>query len=194
MSSGTAHADLGVYMLNRSGRAEMRRILPVLMSISLVAFACGGDDTVETTLTTESVATTEAPTTSAAVDVPETTVGTTSTEESPVTTTEVVVGIPTYEVIGTADLGVDTLIVVIEPGDFTNVELENLAIDIVDRFAPAAALVVSSMEAADLAMLEALTDDEEMQLQQATLISIENGIEVTFLGPYADVPGLTIGS
>ena len=110
------------------------------------------------------------------------------------TTTAVVVGMPTYEVVGTADLGVETLIVIVEPGDFSNVELENLVFDIVDRFSPAAALVVDSKEAADLALLEVLTDEEEMELSQHTLISIENGVEVTFLGPYGDVPALTIGS
>ena len=116
-------------------------------------------------------------------------------EPSVATTTAVVIGIPTYEIVSAVagDRG-DALVVVIDTGAYSNVELENLVFDIVDRFAPAVVLVVDSQEAADLALLELLTDEEETILARHTLISIENGVEVTFLGPYADFPRLTIGS
>ena len=90
--------------------------------------------------------------------------------------------------------GGESLVIVIEPGAYSNVELENLVFDIVDRFAPSTVLIVDIQEATDLVLLAALTDEEEMFLAQHTLITIENGVEVTFLGPYADIPGLTIGS
>ena len=116
-------------------------------------------------------------------------------ESNVATTTAVVIGIPSYEVVSAVagDRG-DALVVVIDTGAYSNVELENMVFDIVDRFAPATVLVVDSQEAADLALLESLTDEEEKNLARHTLISIENGVEVTFLGPYADFPRLTIGS
>ena len=51
-----------------------------------------------------------------------------------------------------------------------------------------------TVEAADLLVLEETTAEQQRFLDEHTLMRISNGIEVTFLGPYADIPALTIGS
>lgn len=154
----------------------------------MVVTACNrGDESVETTSTpTSSAATTAA------------SVATTTTEatlESTVaTTTAVVIGMPSYEVFDAAGADDESLIVVVEPGSYTNVELENLVFDIVDRFAPATAIVVDMQEAADLLLLDELDAAQQSFLAEHTLLQIEDGVEVTFLGPYSDLPALTVGS
>lgn len=155
----------------------------------MVLTACnrGGDESVETTSTPTSSAVTTAATVA--------TTTTESTLESTVaTTTAVVIGMPSYEVLEAADGDDDSLIVVIEPGSYTNVELENLVFDIVDRFAPATAVVVDMQEAADLLLLDELDAAQQSFLAEHTVLQIEDGVEVTFLGPYSDLPALTVGS
>ena len=116
-------------------------------------------------------------------------------ESSTVATTEVVAGLPSYEVVHRmiAD-GRETLVVVVEPGTYSNVQLENLVYDIIEQFTPSAAIVVDDRDVADLAVLEERTDEEQERLDAHTFLRIEGGVEVTFYGPYADFPGLTVGS
>lgn len=164
----------------------------VVVAGGLVVAGCsrGADSSAETTV----VAPTEQ--SSAEGDVTATE-GTTAPSLAPVegkseaTTAVVVIGMPTYEVVGGDG---ETLVVVVEPGSYTNVELENMVYDIVDRFAPEAAIVFDTIEAADLLVLGETTAEQQRFLDEHTLMRISNGIEVTFLGPYADIPALTIGS
>ena len=88
----------------------------------------------------------------------------------------------------------ETLVIVAEPGAYSNVELENLVYDIVENHSPRGAIVVDDPAAADLAILDTRTDEQQAALDSHTLLSIDNGVEVTFHGPYADFPGLTVGS
>ena len=173
----------------------MRPLLVIVVSVAMLLGACnrGEDESVQTTASSGTSVTAQAPAStppsSTAAPIPG------AGESTTAATTAVVVGIPSYEVVSAlAAEGGEALVIVIEPGAYSNVELENLVFDIVDRFAPSTVLIVDVREAADLTLLAALTDEEEMFLAQHTLITIENGVEVTFLGPYADIPGLTIGS
>ena len=171
----------------------MRRFIVVILAVGLAATACnrGDDATTETTLVATSIG-------SASDGVVTSTAGTTAStlglvEDTTVATTiAIVIGMPTYEVIGELEGG--DLVIVVESGSYTNVELENMVFDIVDRFAPEAAIVVDEREAADLLLAGETTDRQELFLAQHTLVQIESGVEVTFLGPYADFPDLTIGS
>ena len=102
---------------------------------------------------------------------------------------------PEYEVVHRLiEDGRETLVILVEPGSHTSVQLENLVYDIVETHSPSAAIVVDDRAAADLALLEERTGAEQDTLDSHTFLRIENGVEVTFLGPYADFPGLTVGS
>ena len=104
-------------------------------------------------------------------------------------------GLPPYEVIHRLiEDDRETLVIVAEPGAYSNVELENLVYDIVENHSPRGAIVVDDPAAADLAILDTRTDEQQAALDSHTLLSIDNGVEVTFHGPYADFPGLTVGS
>lgn len=116
-------------------------------------------------------------------------------DSTTVATTTVVSGLPSYEVVHRLiEDDRETLVIVVEPGTYSDVELENLVYDVVERFSPSVAIVVDDRSVADLAILDERTEDEQSQLDSHTFLRIENGVEVTFYGPYADFPGLTVGS
>lgn len=185
-------------------------LIGLFLAAAILLVACNrdGDESPETTVTP---AATTATTSSAADDVGgsagDTTVASESAEpdadaapEEPaettaVATTEVVAGLPSYEVVHRMiEDDRETLVIVVEPGTYSNVQLENLVHDIVERFTPSAAIVVDDRDVADLAVLEERTDEQQARLDAHTFLRIESGVEVTFYGPYADFPGLTVGS
>lgn len=98
--------------------------------------------------------------------------------------------IPPYRVVSEGE----PLVAVVEPGSYSAVALENLVYDIVENHSPSAAIVVDDPSAAELAMAEELDEVQQSQLRARTLLRIESGVEVTFYGPYADLPGITVGS
>lgn len=183
----------------------MRRRLAIVSgcaALLLVGAACDrGEDTPGTTSAT--IATengpdaTAAPSGGTAAEAD----GTTATTTAPPTTTETtddettVAGMPTYEVAETieTDDG-DSLVVVVEPGVYSNVELENLVYDIVERFEPVEAVVVDDPAAVPLLLADVVTPEENDFLESHTFLRLADGVEVTFLGPYSDVTGLVIGS
>ena len=104
-------------------------------------------------------------------------------------------GMPSYEVVERveSDDG-DELVVVVEPGTYTNVELQNLVFDIVDRFQPLTAVVVDDPDAAALVLAEDRSDEDQTFLDEHTFLELVDGVDVTFRGPYSDLAGLVIGS
>ncbi len=175
----------------------MRRSLTIagLIVLTALAAACnrGEDPSAETTLT--SIGGTDVNEGTVIISAPSSTTEPADQTSTVATTIAVVIGMPTYEVVAEIDAGSDsTLIVVVEPGSYSNVELQNLVFDVVDRFAPTTATLVDDSEAADLLLLEELTEEQEAYVAEHTFIRITNGVEVTFLGPYSDIPGLMIGS
>lgn len=185
---------------------RVARIVGALVAVSLAVAGCNRNDgePAQTSAppATISVATT-APTSGTEHETipPDTTVadrddGSGGTEASTtVATTTVVSGLPTYEVVHRLiEDDHETLVIVVEPGAYSDVELENLVYDVVERFSPNVAIVVDDPAVADLAILDRRTEDEQEQLDAHTFLRIENGVEVTFHGPYADFPGLTVGS
>lgn len=99
--------------------------------------------------------------------------------------------IPPYQVVSEGE----PLVAVVQPGLYSPVALENLVYDIVEKHSPSAAVVVDDEAAAELAMSEEELDEvQQSQLRARTLLRIESGVQVTFYGPYADLPGITVGS
>ena len=182
------------------------RLIGLLVVVSLTIVACSRDEgeVSETTVTPAAGSVTTSSTTAgagettiavASSDTPTTAATATSAETAPSSTTALVSGLPSYEVVHRLiEDDRETLIVVVEPGSYSNVELENLVYDIVERFSPSAVIVVDDPTVADLAIEDERTEEQQAELDTHTFLRIENGVEVTFYGPYADFPGLTIGS
>lgn len=188
---------------------RFERVIGLLVVVAFLFAACNRDkeEVSETTVTPTagSVATgstaaeageTTSPTTAGETS---TTVASTPSGEDGGTTTVATAaegsGMPGYEVVHRLiDDGRETLVIVVEPGSYSNVDLENLVYDIVERFSPSAAIVVDDLAVADLALEEERTDSQQASLDAHTFLRIDNGVEVTFYGPYADFPGMTVGS
>ncbi len=176
----------------------MRRTLVVgaMTAMVLLAAACDrGEDTPGTTSAPEP---TSAPSTVAAPDTtPASTAPTTTTTAAEETgdAPNLVAGMPSYEVVERVEsTDGEELVVLVEPGTYTNVELENLVFDIVDRFRPLTATVVDDPEVVALALADELTPEQEALLEQHTFLELVDGVDVTFRGPYSDLTGIVIGS
>ena len=103
--------------------------------------------------------------------------------------------IPPYQVIHRLIIdGRTTLVILLEPGSYTTVQLENLVFDVVDEYSPHEAIVVDDPGVADLAISDQLTVEQQETLDAGTVLRIEDGVEVTFYGPYAAAGGMTVGS
>lgn len=190
----------------KGAEAQMKflRLTALLAAAALALPACnrGGGGAADPTLppvetaaaVVTSAASTVAPTAAAGGSDPETAA---STPSSTSTAAAAPPGpaLPPYEVRHRMieDSG-ETLVVLVEPGSYSNVELENLVYDIVEQHSPRGAVVVDDSAAADLAVLDGRTAEQQDSLDSRTLLRIDNGVEVTFHGPYADFPGLTVGS
>ncbi len=190
-----------------SGRMRFRRTVWTLVALSLVVTGCNrGDEpspaTVPPTTSMPATATDGGGAEDAAPipELPDDTPGggddAVGTEDSTTSKTAATVsGLPTYEVVHRIiEDDHETLVIVVEPGAYSGVALENLVYDVVERFIPNTAIVVDDRAAAELAVLAERTEDEQKQLETHTVLRIENGVEVTFYGPYADIPGITVGS
>ena len=186
---------------------KFRGLLPILILVGFVLVACNRDgDETPTTVAPETGTANTSTTLSGSGDVTTTMVdsGTaavdqaadqSSDSETTTVATTAAAAMPNYDVVHRLiDDGRETLVVVVEPGVYSNVQLENLVYDIVEQYTPSAAIVVDDATVAELAVLEERTEAQQADLDMHTLLRIQNGVEVTFHGPYADFPGLTVGS
>lgn len=165
-----------------------RRLSPLLLLVLLVA--CSPEDAELTTTTTTlpaSTTTTEAETTTTEAEEPDDSVD----EDGP--------AISEYEVVvrssGTSG---ETLWVLIEPGDYTDIDLENFIRVRVDEsevdlvgihvFDDAAALEAGRIDE------DARTDEEQALVDAHYLISLIDGSIIRFQGPYADLGETAVGS
>ncbi len=182
-----------------------RLVITSVVVIVLLA-ACGqADETSDTTVASATATSTATAVTEAGEDqgpsdseTPSTTVAATTPDESDTATSVAPVDyavMPEYEVAHrrVAD-GREDLVIVVEPGSYTEVDLENLVYEIVDRYSPTSAIVVDDPSVVELATLESRTDEQQATLDRHTFLRIENGVEVTFYGPYDALPGMTVGS
>lgn len=163
----------------------------VLVSVvSLVLVACDGEAEPELTTTSSLVGQTTAPET----DSTTTTVG----EGESTTTTLVGEPVDSFDVVlrESTDEG-ETLYIVIPPGEYTSVDLENFVGDLVDEDED----VESAEIFDDQAALEAFLLDESEQtaadlalIDEHHLVSLIDGTRIRFQGPYAEFGEYAIGS
>ncbi len=161
----------------------MRRSVILILALALVVTACSrGDDTELTTTTTDS-------------SVLQTTSTTVSGNGTDGETTTTVAGTepPEYEIIA-GSTGEGEYVVLIDPGTYTEQDLRNLMVGFVDDYAPVTAHLIDSEDARELVLLDQVTEAEQAILDAHYFARIVDGITLEFLGPYADLEPVYIGS
>lgn len=171
------------------------------------ASACGGEDGPGLVTTTSQVVTTAGPTTTTSPPISTTAASTTTVEDPAADTTEPpqeeedAVGEPDdilYSVVrqeSTRDG--NRLFVAISPGDYTEVDLENLVVSVYEERDNLYELHVFDNREAVEALTKAQderTDEEAALLDRHYLVSLLEGDTIRFQGPFADLPGFRIGS
>jgi hypothetical protein len=162
----------------------MRRLVILVLALALVSSACNrGDDAELTTTTTtgsQSTTTTAGTTTSGGTDDgTTTTVGTT--------------GVPGYDIIA-GDSAAGEYVVLVEPGTYSEQDLQNIMEDIVDEYAPIAVHLIDTEDARELVLKDERTEAEQAVLDAHYFARIIGGTTLEFLGPYADIESIHIGS
>ena len=165
-----------------------------LAACLILAAACG-DATSATSSTTEptvSVATIETVDTStdatggAGADQTTATVATT-------TTTVVLFSLPEFTVVERTED--DVLVVAIPPATYTDIDLRNLVDEVVERFAPVNALhIIDDELIAELVLAESVTAAEQVLLDEHYFLRLEEGFRMVFVGPFAEVGEVILGS
>lgn len=158
----------------------MRRFLLLIVALALLGAACNRGDDSELTTTTTTAASQRTTTTTVATTAP-------GGDDTTTTAGEMV----PYEIIAGESSG--TYVVLVEPGDYSDVDLQNIAEDVVDLYKPNLVHIIDSEDAADLVTKDQVTADEQAILDAHYLARIE-GTQLLFLGPYAQFDSIQIGS
>jgi hypothetical protein len=162
----------------------MRRDVILILVLALVATACNrGDDTELTTTTTLSGSQTQ-------------TTSTTSTDGSSdgeTTSTTVAGQVPEYQIIA-GDSGDGEYVVLVDPGAYSEQDLRNIMEGIVDEYAPVTVHLIDSEDARELVLKDEVTEGEQAILDAHYFARVVNGTSLEFLGPYADLDPVHIGS
>lgn len=166
-------------------------MLVVVLALALVGVACdrSADTTSTTTIAAPPDSTTS--TTPPATTTPATTIGSTTTTVAPS-----VIQLEYQVRFKGSSNGRNVVVLQVEGGTATDIALESLARQAIDEFEPLAELwVVDSEEAIELVRLDpgSLTDEEKDVLAQHYLLHVREA-ELTFEGPFADLPGFILGS
>ena len=158
----------------------MRRLIP-LLALAMILAACSKGT--EPDLTTTRVA---PPTTTV------TTVASTTTAAQPSASTSTTSGsLPGYTVVAGSAGGI--LVVLLDPGNYSDIDIRNVVDDAIERFTPVELHVVDSREAADLVLVENPTEDQQKILDEHQFARVI-GDQLEFLGPYASSGSVSIGS
>jgi len=170
-------------------RPEFLKILTVVAALTLVLAACDSDGGAELTTTSSLVTPTSAPNFDSTTTVAGDEVTSTTLVGQPVDSYDVVLREST-------DDG-ETLYIVIPPGDYTAVDLENFVGDLIDDDEELESAEVFDDEGALEAFL--LDADEQTATDLALiddhyLVSLIDGHTISFHGPYADEGEYAIGS
>ena len=175
----------------------VRRLIALLAAVVMVA-ACSPEEAELTTTTTTTP--TESTTTEPADDSTTTTVDEDGEDEdgdedgdaSEPTITD-------YEVVvrGSATGG-ETLWILVEPGDYTDVDLENLIRELVDEsdVTLAGINVFDDRDALEAGRVDpdARTEEEQELVDDHFLVSLVDGAVIRFEGPYSEFGETAVGS
>ena len=176
----------------------------VLAALALAAGACGVDNGTELVTTTSQVVTTAAPTTTAPQIETTTTVAPSTTvveaeEAAPDTTTDPLEANEIFYRVVRQESTRDgnRLFLEISPGDYTDIDLENLVLSVFEEREDLFELHVfdnrQAVEALVKAEGERTAEDEDL-LDRHYLVSLLEGSILRFQGPFASLEGFIIGS
>ncbi len=172
----------------------------MLRTVGTLALAVG----IVTVLAACSEAGSASPTTeqTALTTLPPATETTTAAVESSTTTTSVSVvagSLPAYAVVARVENPQgDTLVILLDPTSYTtltDIDLENVILDVYERFPPVLEIhVVDSHAAAEL-VLDSDVDPELLPiLDEHYLVRLEEGLRVVYLGPFSSFAESILGS
>lgn len=175
----------------------MRVLMIGLLVLALAACTQESEDT-ELTITTTTTSTTTTTTAQAA-----TTTGPAESETDDESggdesqTTRVGMAVEGYDIaVRSSTPEGEALHVVIEPGTYTDIDLENFVVATLDERDLAELHIYDDRDAVDAALVDAdeRTEAEQALLEDHYLVSFTDGNVITFLGPFADVGAVRIGS
>lgn len=179
----------------------VRRLIALLVAVVMVA-ACSPEEAELTTTTTTTPA--ETTTTESADDTTTTTVedddeDTDNDGEDGEDGDAPAPAITDYEIVvrASAEAG-ETLWILIEPGDYTDIDLENLIRELVDESdATLSGInVFDDPDALEAGRVDpdARTDDEQQLVDDHFLVSLVDGAVIRFQGPYEEFGETAVGS
>ncbi|HKZ28450.1 MAG TPA: hypothetical protein VJ482_02285 [Acidimicrobiia bacterium] len=162
----------------------MRRFGILVLAFALLAAACNRNDDTELTTTTttgsQTTTTTAGPATGGGTD-----------DET--TTTAGTAGVPQYDIIA-GDSGSGEYVVLIEPDTHTELDLRNIMEAIVDEYAPVTVHLIDNETAGELVLKDQPSAAEQAVLDAHYFARVVNGTTLEFLGPYAHLESVHIGS
>ncbi len=129
---------------------------------------------------------------------PGTTTALTTADGGTATTLEPAFELPEYSILSriSGESG-DTVVVSVEPATYSDLDIENLVADVVQRFAPITTVhVVDDPGVLDLVLSDptALTAEELANRDEHYFAKLEDGFRLVFQGPFESVPEVVIGS
>jgi hypothetical protein len=169
---------------------KLTRVVLLTGLIAITAAACDSGDSVELS------------TTSSVISGQPSTVETTTTSvaggEGESTTTLVGESVVNYEVVAReSEAAGETLYIVIPPGAYTDVDMENFVLDLIESGTATFGAEIFD----DAAAVEAFrkpeaerTEEEGALVDQHHLVSLQNGTTLVFRGPFEDSGEMVIGS
>lgn len=165
--------------------------IAAVLALLMVASSCTGSsdgDAAESTEAAPSTTRAAAPTTLPDIE-PSTTTSTLAVE----LTTTSVLGLPGYSVLSRSEE--DELVVLVVPGTYGDIDIQNVVGDVVERFAPVNTLhIIDDAAAATLVVAETVTPEEQIVLDEHYFVRLEEGFRMIFVGPFTDVGEVILGS
>jgi hypothetical protein len=166
------------------------RKVGIVVCAAVFAAACqGATDTETTTTEGSSLPTLPLPTTT-------TTISATTTILEPPSQ----LSAPEYQIVQrTAGEGVgDELVVLLDPASYetlTDIDIQELIAEIVDLFPPVwTAHIIDDPAAANVVGNAAASEEDLAAIADHYLARLDNGFEITFLGPFAPKGSIVLGS
>ena len=166
----------------------------MVVTALMIAVAACGDSSSTTTTTALPTSIAETAGTTTTIGAPADPGGGTTTTATPATTTtSVVFSVPEFVVIDRSDD--DVLVVAVPPATYTDIDLRNLVDEVVERFAPVNGLhVIDDESLAELVLAPTVTADEQALLDDHYFLRLEEGFRIVYLGPFAEIGEVILGS
>jgi hypothetical protein len=162
-----------------------------LLAVGLALVAACSDSSETTTTTTEAPATvvTTAP------PAPATGSGAAATTATTTTTTTTVApfSLPEFTIVDRTEDNV--LVAAVPPGTYSDIDLQNLVNVIVERFAPVEGLhIVDDESISGLVLADSVSEADQSRLDDHYFLRLEDGFRMVFLGPFAGIDDVILGS